>query len=277
MIAQVIGLAGLSVKEGILGVFLTEAKALQHPRKREWAEGLMQDAGGGGKAGAPRPDGAEDEGVSRGGEVRRSREARDRAARWGATSNLAEHVSKSGSLRVSCPGCLGYWARGTLLAPRKWNVVSRGVPAIPIAIRSYRPEDWEAICRVHDRARPDELRGSFDARAFIPLAEDPEASSIERCEMFVAELERNVIAFAGTEGAYLAWLYVDPAHYRRGIGRALLRHCMARLQGEAGTLACGNTRRAIALYESEGFVIGERLTGENAGYRGPSARLKRRA
>ena len=41
-------------------------------------------------------------------------------------------------------------------------------------IRNYRPDDWPAICRVHDRSRPDELRGSFDARAFVPLAQDPE-------------------------------------------------------------------------------------------------------
>ena len=39
-------------------------------------------------------------------------------------------------------------------------------------IRDYTPEDWADVCRVHDRSRPDELRGSFDPRAFIPLAEE---------------------------------------------------------------------------------------------------------
>ena len=54
-------------------------------------------------------------------------------------------------------------------------------------IRDYEPHDWPAICRVHDRSRPDELRGSFDARAFIPLAEDREGEYVQACVMFVAQ------------------------------------------------------------------------------------------
>ena len=140
-------------------------------------------------------------------------------------------------------------------------------------IRDYRPDDWPAICRVHDRARPDELRGSFDARAFIPLAEDSEGETIKACTMFVAEAGGDVVGFAGIDAPYLAWLYVDPAHYRRGIGRALLRHCLARLDDDAWTQACGNNDAALSLYLSEGFVIESRFIGDNAGYKGPSARL----
>ncbi len=140
-------------------------------------------------------------------------------------------------------------------------------------IRDYRPDDWPAICRVHDRARPDELRGSFDPRAFIPLAEDPEREYIDVCEMFVALQGDEIVGFAGIDDPYFAWLYVDPAHYRQGIGRALLRHCMARLGEDAWTYACGNNAAAIALYLSEGFSIVSRFTGDNAGYKGPSVRL----
>ena len=142
-----------------------------------------------------------------------------------------------------------------------------------VIIRDYRLDDWPAVCRVHDRSRPDELRGSFDARAFIPLAEDPEGEYINACTMFIAQHGDDVVGFAGIDEPYLAWLYVDPAHYRRGIGRALLRHCLARLNEDAWTLACGNNDAALSLYLSEGFVIESRFTGENAGYKGPSARL----
>lgn len=142
-----------------------------------------------------------------------------------------------------------------------------------VIIRDYRPDDWPAICRVHDRSRPDELRGSFDARAFIPLAEDSEREYITACAMFVAEMGGDVVGFAGIDEPYLAWLYVDPAHYRRGIGRALLRYCLARLNEDAWTQACGNNDAAISLYLSEGFVIESRFIGDNAGYKGPSARL----
>ena len=126
---------------------------------------------------------------------------------------------------------------------------------------------------MHDRSRPDELRGSFDARAFIPLAHDPEGDYIELCDMFIAEDGGDVVGFAGIDDPYLAWLYVDPAHYRRGIGRALLRHCLARARDDAWALACGNNTPALDLYLSEGFVVESRFTGENAGYKGASARL----
>ena len=129
------------------------------------------------------------------------------------------------------------------------------------------------ICRVHDRSRPDELRGSYDERAFIPLAEDPEGRYIDVCDMFVAEHEDLVVGFAGIDEPYLAWLYVDPTYYRRGIGRALLQHCMARLSDDAWTQACGNNEPALALYLDEGFVIESRFTGDNAGYAGPAVRL----
>ncbi len=140
-------------------------------------------------------------------------------------------------------------------------------------IRDYRPEDWPAVCRVHDRSRPDELRGSFDVRAFIPLADDPEGEYVESCTMFVAQQGDEILGFAGIDEPYLAWLYVDPAYYRRGVGRALLRHCLARLDEDAWTLACGNNDAALGLYESEGFVVESRFTGDNAGYEGDSARL----
>lgn len=41
-----------------------------------------------------------------------------------------------------------------------------------ITIREYRDADWSAVCAVHDRAQPDELRGSCDPREFVPLAEE---------------------------------------------------------------------------------------------------------
>ena len=142
-----------------------------------------------------------------------------------------------------------------------------------VIIRDYRPDDWPAVCRVHDRSRPGELRGSFDARAFIPLAVDSERDYINACVMFVAQQEDDVVAFAGIDDPYLAWLYVDPDHYRRGIGRALLRHCLAQLGEDAWTRACGNNLPALNLYRSEGFVVESRFIGDNAGYPGPVVRL----
>ena len=159
-------------------------------------------------------------------------------------------------------------------------------------IRPYTPADWAAVCRIHDRARPDELAGSFDPRAFVPLEDDAEAEQLKACDIFVAEVPRRspsteseysgpeavarqpeVAAFVAVDGSYLAWLYVDPAHYRKGLGRALLRFALERLGPKAWTISCGNNEPALALYLSEGFQVVQRSTGNNAGYEGPTLRL----
>ena len=150
---------------------------------------------------------------------------------------------------------------------------TRRQASLNLYIRGYSPADWPAICQVHDCSRPDELAGSFDPRAFIPLAKDPEGTYVSVCEMFIAQCGDEVVGFAGVDDPYLAWLYVDPAYYRRGIGLALLRHCRECLSEDAWTIACGNNSAAIALYQSEGFVIESRYVGESAGFPGPLARL----
>jgi GNAT superfamily N-acetyltransferase len=142
-----------------------------------------------------------------------------------------------------------------------------------LTIRDYATGDWPDVCRVHDRSRPDELRGSFDERAFIPLAEDPEGKYIDACEVFVAEVEGELVGFAGIDTPYLAWLYVQPSHYRQGIGHALLKHSLERLGDDAWAITCGNNTGALDLYLKAGFVVEKRFSGENGGYEGPLVRI----
>lgn len=143
-----------------------------------------------------------------------------------------------------------------------------------ISIGEYAERDWEAICRVHDRARPDELRGSCDPRAFVPLAEDPEAEDVYRSRKFVAREDGRVVGFVGVEGSYLSYLYVDPDHYGRGVGRSLLRLGIELAGSGAYTVALANNTRAIRLYEDEGFAVTETFEGENAGYPCTCVRLE---
>lgn len=143
-----------------------------------------------------------------------------------------------------------------------------------ISIREYTDDDWEAICRVHDRARPDELRGSCDPRAFVPLAEDREAADVHTSRKFVACDGELVVGFVGVEGAYLSYLYVDPEYYGHGIGRRLLRLGMELAGLEANTIALDGNARALALYESEGFSAVRKFECENAGYPCTCVRLE---
>ena len=145
-----------------------------------------------------------------------------------------------------------------------------------IAIRPYRAEDWPSLCAVHDAARPDELKGSCDPRAFVPLEEDPEAEELRRCTIFVAVDGSDVVGFAGVDGDYLGWLYVRPDYYRQGIGRRLLRAALEEVSGEAWTIVLAGNEPAIDLYRGEGFREVARFESENAGYPCTCVRMVRR-
>lgn len=136
-----------------------------------------------------------------------------------------------------------------------------------LTIRAYQDDDWLAVCAVHDRARPDELGGSCDPRAFVPLAEEPDdTASFQRSLKFVACVGEQVVGFVGVDATYVSWLYVDPVFYRQGIGRRLLRLAMERIGPQAWTVALAGNLAARRLYESEGFQAIRTYEGTNAGY-----------
>jgi ribosomal protein S18 acetylase RimI-like enzyme len=136
-----------------------------------------------------------------------------------------------------------------------------------LSIRAYRDDDWLAVCAVHDRARPDELLGSCDPGAFVPLAAEQEGTAnFQRSRKFVACLGEQIVGFVGVDGTYLSWLYVDPAYYRQGIGRRLLRLGVALIGPQAWTVALVGNMRAQQLYESEGFQVVRTFESTNAGY-----------
>jgi ribosomal protein S18 acetylase RimI-like enzyme len=144
-----------------------------------------------------------------------------------------------------------------------------------ITIRSYQKEDWQVICQIHDAARPDELKGSCDPRAFIPLEKDPEVKHLQSCRKLVAEVNGSVVGFVGIQDDYLGWLYVHPDYYGNGVGRLLLREGLELIPGNAWTIALADNRRAVHLYQSEGFSEVLRYQSDNSGYPCTCLRLER--
>lgn len=145
-----------------------------------------------------------------------------------------------------------------------------------ITYREYQDTDWKAVCQIHDRARPDELRGSCDPRAFVPIEQDQEVEELKASRKFVASIDKEVVGFAGVDDKYLAWLYVDPAHYGKGIGRELLRIGIREIGEGAWTIVLDGNHNAIKLYESEGFQEVKRFAGDNAGYPCTCLKLERK-
>jgi len=145
-----------------------------------------------------------------------------------------------------------------------------------VVYREYQDSDWKAICQIHDRARPDELHGSCDPRAFVPIELDKEVEDLKACQKFVACIDEEVVGFVGVDGKYLAWLYVDPSQYGKGIGRELLRIGLREIGEGAWTIALSGNYKAIKLYESEGFQEVKRFASENNGYPCTGLRLERK-
>lgn len=145
-----------------------------------------------------------------------------------------------------------------------------------ITYRKYQDKDWPAICSIHDRARPDELKGSCDPRAFIPIERDPEVEDLKRSQKFVACDGNAVVGFSAVDGKYVSFLYVDPNYYGRGIGRKLLQIAVEAIGAGAWTIVLHKNKPAIGLYESEGFKEVRRFDSDNAGYPCTCLRMERK-
>lgn len=135
-----------------------------------------------------------------------------------------------------------------------------------LAIRPYRPEDFPGIERVHDRARRVELRYAGLEDAFLPLRIAAEREDLFAYPgLFVAELGGEIAGFAACTQEELAWLYVDPAHFRKGVGRALAEHALQRFPGIRRVEVLFGNAPAKALYARLGFVTAATERGRMPG------------
>ena len=134
-----------------------------------------------------------------------------------------------------------------------------------ITIRAYEAGDWGRVQGIHDAARQEELRLAGLADAFIPLAQAAENEGLFDYQLAVAVCEGVVAGFVAFTAEELAWLYVDPALARRGIGRALVRHALARTARPLGVEVLVGNQPALALYQAEGFVLQKTLHGHMPG------------
>jgi ribosomal protein S18 acetylase RimI-like enzyme len=120
-----------------------------------------------------------------------------------------------------------------------------------ITIRPYEESDWDAISRIHDAARMDELAASVGVDAFLDLATTYESEGLFDGDVWVGELDGEVAGFIAVSDDEVTWTYVHPSHYR----------ATAPLELE---VLDGNTA-ARQLYESEGFELQRTRTGKLVG------------
>ncbi|MCD7919716.1 MAG: GNAT family N-acetyltransferase [Clostridiales bacterium] len=131
----------------------------------------------------------------------------------------------------------------------------------PIHIRSYEQPDFERLCQIHDFARKNELALAKLTDAFVPLNIAAEREGLFEYQLFVAEYQGIVAGFVAFTEDELAWLYVDTALSRRGIGSSLMSFALNRMASDASIEVLSGNLPAIALYTGFGFEIYQTLTG----------------
>lgn len=134
-----------------------------------------------------------------------------------------------------------------------------------INIRPYQEADFLAIASIHDRARRQELALAGLDAAFVPLSVATHSEGLFNDTLCVAEMDGKIVGFTAYTEDELAWLYVDPAYMRHGVGRALVGYV---IEHTARPLCievlCGN-EPALHLYTSMGFVPTHMASGHMPG------------
>lgn len=135
-----------------------------------------------------------------------------------------------------------------------------------LLIRPYQDADFPAIERIHDSARRQELAFSGLDAAFLPLRTAAQREGLFDYILRVAEQNGEVVGFTAYTHEELAWLYVDPPHMRRGIGRALALYVIEHTSERplCVEVLAGN-EPALHLYTSVGFVRTQTVSGKMPG------------
>lgn len=131
-----------------------------------------------------------------------------------------------------------------------------------IVIREYQPKDWKRLREIHDNARAIELHLTKLNDAFIPLAEAAFREGLFEYTICVATINDIVHGFAAYTEDELAWLYVDPAYSRRGIGKNLIEYVISKItRRPINVEVLAGNEPALNLYKSMGFETVEICSG----------------
>jgi ribosomal protein S18 acetylase RimI-like enzyme len=148
-----------------------------------------------------------------------------------------------------------------------------------VRVRDASPADADAVARVARASWTETYRDIFDAQiiknflatnyapAALATAALTAAARDDDC-FLVAERGGAVVGFAhfgrGPRGPELYRIYADPAHYRTGVGSALLENLHGRIAGRIESYVLdvhSKNARARAFYVRQGFVpVGEGVT-----------------
>lgn len=105
-----------------------------------------------------------------------------------------------------------------------------------ITIRKYKEVDFNRVSDIHDCARREELNAANLIEAFIPFEVAKDDENFFDYDVDVALIKDRVVEFVAYTNHELAWLYVDPKHKGKGVGKALVNHVVNVFDGDVVSL-----------------------------------------
>lgn len=145
-------------------------------------------------------------------------------------------------------------------------------------IRPFVTDDWQAVGDIHDRCKPDEMRGVVEPSAIVPFANDSHTQELYgRSSFTVAEDDGTLVGFVATIDAYVSALCVDAPYRGRGVGTALIQSVLDRIEGPVCLNVGRHNVTAIRLYQRLGFTTDVEFVGQFNGLDVECLRLRRAA
>lgn len=140
-----------------------------------------------------------------------------------------------------------------------------------IAIRRAIEADWASIIALHRRAAAHERA----LTGFVSDADIAEEQHRFRGDLHVALCGVRLTGFVSWVRNEIAWLYVEPTYFRRGVGASLLRHALEHCGFVAHVRILAGNRPMLDLCASHGFMPVEQEDDEPVGNRPPSVLLRK--
>ena len=134
-------------------------------------------------------------------------------------------------------------------------------------LREFKKEDWNEIKTIYNLSKPDEMRGSVDLRALIPIEKDEKGMKLFNESRILVVVENgSILGFGGHKGNYISWLFVHPAQRRKGVAHMILDRILGQLTGSVKLNVGKRNEAAKSLYFKFGFKIEREFTGNFNGF-----------
>ena len=122
-----------------------------------------------------------------------------------------------------------------------------------LAIRPYRPEDFDAVTLLWRRSREESLPEFADDHTFEEDCAYFRNVILQNNQILVAEMDAIVAGFMAIKIPLVDQLYIDQDFQHKGIGQALLAHARSLSPEFLRLYTLQVNTRARAFYEKNGF------------------------